>query len=201
MGSGAIVHYACDVSALAPVGEQRLLSPQNPQLASYTLRGGVRITDPIIAEDVTLVPGSFSFCTDGDADALCSSADNCPLRPNSPSLGTCVRLVSGLLVGTGTACLDNAACGSGQTCQLEQGDMNGNGIGDACECYADISGSAGARDGKVDSFDLLRMKQQFNRTGCTPATCQADLNVDGRVDSFDMLIMKVQFNETGCPVP
>jgi len=44
------------------------------------------------------------------------------------------------------------------------------------------------------------MKQQFGRTGCTPATCQADLNADTKVDSFDLLLMKKEFGSSGCPV-
>jgi len=128
--------------------------------------------------------------------------DNCVHQPNGPTRGTCVRMVGGVLIGTGITCTpEGNECAAGQTCQLEQGDGNGNGngIGDVCECYGDISGSAGNPDSKVDAFDLLKMKQEFNRTGCTPETCSADVNADGKVDSFDLLIMKVQFNKTGCP--
>jgi len=135
---------------------------------------------------------------DADADGHGDACDNCFSAPNGPDSGTCVKSIGGLLVGTGVTCADNSTCGDG-ICQRNQQDMDGNGIGDACECYGDISGSAGNPDSKVDAFDLLKMKQEFNRTGCTPETCSADVNADGKVDSFDLLIMKVQFNKTGCP--
>jgi len=154
---------------------------------------------------------SDSICDDGDNSSIvgdnpCTGGqaencdDNCLYIPNSPRCGTCVKNVGGVIIGTGVTCTPGGSeCAAGQTCQLEQGDCNGNGIGDACECYADVSGTAGSPDSKVDAFDLLKMKQEFNRTGCTPETCSADVNGDGKVDSFDLLIMKVQFGKTGCP--
>jgi hypothetical protein len=78
---------------------------------------------------------------------------------------------------------------------MEQGDINGNGIGDACECYADLSG-----DGKVNSSDLLIMKLDYNRKDCFVNPCNADCNDDGKVNSSDLLIMKLQYNRNGCPV-
>jgi len=137
---------------------------------------------------------------DTDLDASADCQDNCLYKPNDSGLGTCVKIVGGVHAGTGVVCYGLEDCGENELCDMNQGDCNGNGIGDACECYADISGSTGNPDSKVDAFDLLKMKQEFNRTGCTPETCQADLNADGKVDSFDLLIMKVQFNKTGCPV-
>jgi hypothetical protein len=101
----------------------------------------------------------------------------------------------GVILGTGVTCTDNSACGTGETCQMEQGDGNGNGIGDACECYADLSG-----DGKVNSSDLLIMKLDYNRKDCYVNPCDADCNDDGKVNSSDLLIMKIQYNRSGCPV-
>jgi len=78
--------------------------------------------------------------------------------------------------------------------------------GDACEapanlCKADIAGPppAGTPDCKVDTWDLLLMKQEFGRTGCTPSTCAADIagpppgDPDGKVDSWDLLQMKKEY--------
>jgi len=135
---------------------------------------------------------------DIDDDGVCGDIDKCPSKPNGPDKGTCVRVTGGVVIGSTISCTGSAECGENEYCQKEQGDCNFNGIGDACECYADIDGST---SGKVDAFDLLKIKQEFNRTGCTPETCQADLNGDGKVDSFDLLIMKVQFGKIGCPVP
>ncbi len=121
-----------------------------------------------------------------------TSGDNCPKTPNGLLLGTCIKPVSGLFVGTGVTCTDDTACAAGETCQMEQVDFNANGIGDACECYADCDNST-----IVDILDLLIMRNDYNRTDCY---CNADLNDDCRVDIMDMLIMKNQYNRTGCPV-
>jgi len=158
------------------------------------------------------VSGNADYCPwlsesynifDTDIDGVADYIDNCFDMPNGEDLGMCVKVIGGVFVSTGEACGGPGDCqfDKGEICQMAQQDTNDNGIGDACECYADISGPAGARDSRVDAFDLLKMKQEFNRTDCMPETCQADLNGDGKVDSFDLLIMKVQFNKTGCPVP
>jgi hypothetical protein len=92
-------------------------------------------------------------------------------------------------------CTDDLDCNSGEMCQMNQEDYNTNGVGDACECYADIT-----HDGKVNSADLLAMKIQYNRTDCATNPCSADLNHDDKVGSMDLLILKLQYNRTGCPV-
>jgi len=85
---------------------------------------------------------------------------------------------------------------------MAQSDSDSNGIGDACECYANISGPSGTPDSKVDAFDSLKITLALLcRGGCTPESCPADLNKDGKVDSLDCLILKVQFNQTGCQLP
>jgi hypothetical protein len=142
-------------------------------------------------------------CTDTDADgygnpgylANTCDDDNCPSTPNSPELGTCVMTSGNIVYAINSAllepCTDNSTC----TCQMEQGDININGIGDTCECYADLSG-----DGKVNSSDLLIMKIDYNRKDCYVNPCDADCNNDGKVNSADLLIMKTQYNRIGCPV-
>ncbi len=137
---------------------------------------------------------------DTDADAACDVCDNCPVTPNGSALGTCVKNFgtppNDVVVGVGaslTSCDLDSDCGAGEICQLTQGDSNGNGCGDACECYADISGTGG----KVDLTDLVTMKGEFAKP-CPPSACTADLNDDNKVDLTDLVIMKTQFLRTGC---
>jgi len=137
---------------------------------------------------------------DSDADGAGDVCDNCPFAPNGRAQGTCVRMSKGLVIGTGITCTDDSACGYG-ACQLEQGDNDANGIGDACECYADINGASGTADGMVDGFDLLQMQREFGMKHCTSNLCRADVNGDSMVDGFDLLVMKLQFGRTECPVP
>jgi len=133
-----------------------------------------------------------SPCIGGNTD---NCDDNCPYMPNGPNYGTCVMTNGNIVYASNSAllepCSDNSTC----TCQMEQGDINGNGIGDVCECYADIKG-----DGKVNSSDLLIMKLDYNRKDCYVNPCNADCNDDGKVNSYDFLIMKSQYNRSGCPV-
>jgi hypothetical protein len=78
---------------------------------------------------------------------------------------------------------------------MNQEDMNANGIGDACECYADFNNS-----GKVNLTDLGKLKAEFGRTNCSiPPVCQADANDDLKVNLTDLIILKSQFGKTGCP--
>ena len=96
-------------------------------------------------------------------------------------------------MGTGVMCTDDVLCEEGETCQMEQGDINGDGIGDACECYADI-----ACDTKVDLQDLVILKGEFN-ADCNINACQADCNGDDKVNLQDLVILKAEFGKTGCP--
>jgi len=132
--------------------------------------------------------------SDGEADDVGDACDNCTTKPNGPALGTCVKKVSGLMSTSGTTCSDDGDCASGETCDLAQEDCNSNGCGDACECYADITGTTG----KVDLSDLVIMKGEFNQT-CPPCVA-ADLNNSGKVDLADLVLMKREFNRTGCPI-
>jgi hypothetical protein len=131
---------------------------------------------------------------DTDSDAVGDVCDNCPARPNSATLGTCVKFVSLVWSNSGTTCSSDTDCATGETCDLAQGDCNGNGCGDACECYADITGTTG----KVDLSDLVIMKGEFQKP-CPPSLCTADLNDDNKVDLADLVLMKREFNRSGCP--
>lgn len=148
-----------------------------------------------------------SFCVsttqDLDADNALGICDNCPKQPNSLALGTCVKSAGSppfeIIVGVGAhlkTCASDTACNyqAGEFCQLSQGDSNINGIGDACECYADVNCST-----KVDLADLVIMKAEFLRTDCATNPCNADCNGDYRVDLTDLVVMKMQFLRTNCP--
>jgi hypothetical protein len=141
-----------------------------------------------LPEEVQVLRQGDDIIFDTDQDGML--IDNCIAAPNGPDLGTCVKEVNGVVVGMGTTCNTNGDCAAGQTCDLAQGDININGCGDACECYADITGSTG----KVDLADLVIMKQEFMKP-----PVYADCNGDGKVDLQDLVIMKTQFLQTGCP--
>ncbi len=119
--------------------------------------------------------------------------DNCFDIPNGPDVGTCVKNISGMLLGTGIVCTDDVDCSMGEICDTFQGDHDGNGIGDACECYSDIN-----CDAKVNLSDLMILKDEFNQP-CPPSPCSADITGDGNVNLSDLVIMKVQFMRSGCP--
>jgi hypothetical protein len=110
-----------------------------------------------------------------------------------------VKETSGVVIATGGDCTGDPACGDGHYCDRGQGDVSGNGIGDACECYADCN-----CDAKVDLSDLVIMKREFLSTGCGSNPCEADGNNDGSVNLADLVIMKEQFLRAdcaGCSVP
>jgi photosystem II stability/assembly factor-like uncharacterized protein len=140
----------------------------------------------------------LSYDRDTDEDAVMAEQDNCLAIPNGPDLGTCV-MTSGIVYASNSAltepCTDNSTCGVGEICQKEQGDINANGIGDACECYADLNS-----DSKIGSGDLLIMKIDYNRSDCDINPCSANINLDNKVNSGDLLIMKKQYNRRDCPV-
>jgi len=125
-----------------------------------------------------------------------STSDNCPALPNGYNFGSCVKRIGGVPVGLlgsrpySVLCKQDSDCGAYETCHMSQDDVNGNTIGDACECYADIDGN-----GSVDCLDMIVLKQQFGT-----AASAADLNASGFVDVYDLSIMKAQFGSSGCPI-
>ncbi|HVP80104.1 MAG TPA: thrombospondin type 3 repeat-containing protein [Thermodesulfobacteriota bacterium] len=56
---------------------------------------------------------------------LSEGGDNCPLKPNGPSKGTCVAAL--------TWCDDSNPCSAGDYCIRDQRDTDGDGRGDACD--------------------------------------------------------------------
>ena len=60
-------------------------------------------------------------------------------------------------------------------------------------CQADLNG-----DGKVDSEDVVIMKNEMGREDCYKAPCQADLNGDGKVNNTDRRILKAELGRNDC---
>lgn len=141
------------------------------------------------------------ICTPAQSSPSCHGSDNCPKHPNSSDIGTCVTTKSGIVLSYQAGdpakhitCKSDADCiATGGTCQLEQGDCNNNGAGDACECYADCNS-----DTKVNLTDLVIIKNEFLWNDCAINPCQADCNGDNTVNLSDLTIMKVQFFRNDC---
>jgi hypothetical protein len=131
---------------------------------------------------------------DSDADGIGDVCDNCPMHSNGPAYGTCVRSLSEVVIGSEVPCTAGGQCEAGKTCQMEQGDCNGNGIGDVCECYADCDCST-----NVNLSDLVMMKAQYLRDDCATHLCQADCNGDKQVNLSDLVIVKAQYFRNDCP--
>jgi hypothetical protein len=140
-------------------------------------------------------------CTnDCDCDGVLNAVpDNCYAVQNGPLYGTCARTLGGVVVGTSVMCTSDGNCSFDAICEKDQEDFDANGIGDVCECYADITGPTPyVPDCKVNLSDLVLMKQEFNRTNCATVPCYADCNDDNKVNLSDLVIMKGQFNRTNC---
>jgi len=136
--------------------------------------------------------------TDSDGDGYYDCPDNCPTLPNGPRLGGCVWEWGVVKVPGGNfihCSIGGGQCGDG-ICDMEQGDCNGNGIGDVCECYTDFSG-----DGKVFPDDAMVLLEEWKRKDCSEETpCQADITGDGKVFPEDAMIMLMEWKRKDCPV-
>lgn len=96
--------------------------------------------DPEITPN-TIIMHEFS---DTDSDGNQDYLDNCPLIPNGPDAGTCLR------DSIGEPCENNEACGSTGWCSMHQEDIDEDAIGDVCDPDDD-------NDGVCDpgAFDLI----------------------------------------------
>jgi len=136
---------------------------------------------------------------DIDNDSVCGDIDSCPKTPNGPDLGTCAKIVSGVLIGTGTTCDGYEDCEEDELCEMYQLDINENGCGDVCECYMDCN-NEGAGDGKVTGSDLGVLKGEYGRFDCDdPDPCYADGNEDGKVTGADLGLLKNEYGRFDCP--
>jgi parallel beta-helix repeat protein len=191
-GSGIADDNPCTGGQTQNCDDNCILSPNGPDLGTCTAGsiGSICVSN---AEC-----GAGGFCSmqqeDSESDGVGDVCDNCLDTPNGPILGTCSKTIGGLTLSIQEICaVDNDCDVSGYFCLLNQSDVNGNGIGNACECYSDLNG-----DGDVNSADLLIMKIDYTRTDCDITPCQADINGDGNVNSADLLIMKIEYNRNNC---
>ena len=137
-------------------------------------------------------------------DGIPEEGDNCPIIPNGPNLGTCVRNEFGVVhsyrVGNPKQfiiCTADADCAAtGGICQMMQGDYNGNGYGDVCDCYADFN-----QDGRVSIPDYSLMRQEYGRFNCSEQnSCHCDANQDGKITTFDFILLKQEYGKLNCPI-
>jgi hypothetical protein len=122
-----------------------------------TLSGGT-------VNSVTLEPksGTILYKADSDADGTPNNEDNCPNKPNGPSLGSCILTSD----KPGINCISSwdcvIGCSSNGFCSKNQEDTDGDGIGDVCE--EDLDG-----DGIVNEDDNCPNKPNGYELGsCSP---------------------------------
>ena len=196
-----------------PDGDDNCPDDYNPDQKDNDLDGLGDICDPDddddgISDDEDNCPDDYNLGQgDEDDDGIGDACDNCLSHTNGPSLGTCVKTKSSMIVSYRVGdpkdfiiCTSEADCeATGGTCQLEQGDCNENGCGDVCECYADGYGSLGVPDGKVTNWDFIIWKEEFGEKCSEEDPCQADYNEDGKVTNWDFILFKHEFGKINCP--
>ena len=134
---------------------------------------------------------------DYDCDGVSDPADNCMRTPNGPDRGTCVRIMSDLLLAHRDSCEIDADCEPTYFCMKNQEDNNGDGVGDVCECEADFDS-----DLDVDGRNAAQFKTDFGRNRlCNPCSppaspCHGDFACDGDVDGVDVLKFKEDFGRS-----
>jgi len=137
---------------------------------------------------------------DSDGDGIANEFDNCPLTPNGPNDGTCIK-------GTlGQSCTSNEQCGTNGFCSMNQEDTfppQGNSIGDACDCEANFD-----CDDSVDAEEVTIFLEDFGRSlynrPCTNQDpCHGDFLCDGDVDADDVTKFLEDFGRSqyGRPCP
>jgi hypothetical protein len=96
-----------------------------------------------------------------DKDGVPDFLDNCPNIPNGPDLGTCVL--------EGISCNSNSECMTimNDYCSINQEDLSGNSVGDACDPDIDA-------DGMPNDWEL-----RYDLNPLDPADANMDLSGDG----------------------
>jgi hypothetical protein len=142
-----------------------------------------------------------------DYDGIPHAQDNCPGIPNGPGLGTCINMNFPFFFGK--ACIADRECGTAGFCSTNQDDRipnisEGNGYGDACDCYGNFD-----NDFDVDGIDAAKIKASYGRSRmlnpCTNETpCSGDFNVDEDVDGSDVFLFRANFGRNSfnnpCPL-
>lgn len=132
-----------------------------PGVANCQLNGVFDMFDYLVIIDKAM---NRSNCCDHcfmdrDRDGLMNDRDNCAGTPNGPFLGTCAETITGVVTsGSGRVCDGAGICPQHESCLTNQEDYNGNGVGDACECYGDFN-----HDGDSDGSDAAIFKKTFGR--------------------------------------
>jgi len=108
---------------------------------------------------------------DTDGDGIADAADNCPNKPNGPTLGTCIS-ESGI---AGATCLSTADCGAG-TCSMDQEDTDIDGAGDVCDSCPDSILDKRVIIGRCDSGVL----NQLFDDGCTMSDLIAECSIGAK---------------------
>jgi hypothetical protein len=108
---------------------------------------------------------------DTDGDGISDAADNCPNKPNGPTLGTCIS-ESGI---AGATCLNDDDCGTG-TCSMDQEDTDVDGVGDVCDSCPESILDKRIIVGSCDSGVL----NQLFDDGCTMSDLIADCSIGAK---------------------
>jgi hypothetical protein len=132
------------------------------------------------------------ICDPGEAAPNCSGSDECPYDPENDID-------------------DDGICGDSDNCpnhhnpgQEDTYPVEGNGIGDACECEGDFN-----CDMDQDGSDAAQFKIDFGRSSfyepCTEEnSCNGDFDIDQDVDGMDAYKFKEDFGRCSyhdpCPV-
>jgi len=108
---------------------------------------------------------------DQDGDGVPNNQDNCWKMKNGPYGGFCAKQLNPSLleIKLNKPCTWHNQCvslGSGYFCELYQIDMNGNGLGDVCECESDFD-----CDGDVDGSDAALFVTDNGRQDCPIRDC------------------------------
>jgi hypothetical protein len=130
---------------------------------------------------------------DIDGDGVGTLCDNCPYHPNGSVVGTCIKMIGNVPIGVEKFCTGAGDCPSNEICDMSQKDLNNNGVGEACECYADFN-----YDAKIDLADIVKIKPEYLTLDCNANSCETDANYDNKVNISDLLILRAQFMRTNC---
>ncbi len=130
---------------------------------------------------------------DIDNDGVVNTLDNCMEIPNGPSLGTCY-----LGTNHGVICTSILTCGKGSSCNMDQNDNDGDGVGNVCDNCPETPNGPDAGTCVLGDRDGMSCSSQEECGGgfCSHdqedldgdgigAACDSDRDGDGIMDSSD----------------